>query len=278
MRRVILCVVVALFADTGRADFILSGSEHREVDSIHDVGILYDSSTADVVLGGHISNAYVNNASSLVVFAGGAGDLYAYNTSSVDISGGRISTLHSNDSSSVDISSGVIHELYPRDTSIVNISGGEIPHLQTYSTSSVDISGGDILQLYAQDTSSVDISGGGISMLWAYQASNVTFSGGGISTLRTYHTSSVTFQGYDFRATAGLRLEDELVLGTGVLSGKWFDGTPWIVNISRNDASATIRAVPEPSTLTLLAMGAAGLLAYAWRRRKGHAGSPLQQR
>jgi hypothetical protein len=57
-------------------------------------------------------------------------------------------------------------------------------------------------------------------------------------------------------------------LGTGMLTGKWFDGTSWATSINTNDSGATIRAVPEPSTFILLGMGAVGLLAFAWRRRK----------
>jgi hypothetical protein len=82
-------------------------------------------------------------------------------------------------------------------------------------------------------------------------------------------TSTVTLYGYDFRATGGLSLNGEKVLGTGLLTGKWFDGTPWATNIRANESGATIRAIPEPSTLALLGMGAAGLLVCAWPRRGG---------
>ncbi len=39
-------------------------------------------------------------------------------------------------------------------------------------------------------------------------------------------------------------------------------------NGSRESGIDNVRIIPEPSTLVLLAMGAVGLLAYAWRRRR----------
>jgi hypothetical protein len=49
------------------------------------------------------------------------------------------------------------------------------------------------------------------------------------------------------------------------MSGEWFDGTPWSVNIAANDVGATIMAVPEPATFSLLALGV--LIAAGYRRR-----------
>ncbi len=272
MRRLILCVVVVcLVAGTGRADFILSGSEHREVDSIHDIGILYDSSTANVVVGGHISNAYVNNSSSLTVSDGNVGNLKSYDTSGVDISGGGVDGLNASGASSVNISGGTIASLKSQDTSDVSIFGGSVNRLNASGTSSMAISSGDFDILYAYDISGVNISGGNFNDLFAHNTSSIDISGGDINNyLKVYSTSSVTFHGYDFRVIGGLRLEGDRVLGTGILTGKWFDATPWIVSISRNDSSATVRAVPEPSSLVLLAIGAVGLLGYVWRLRQTH--------
>jgi len=58
---------------------------------------------------------------------------------------------------------------------------------------------------------------------------------------------------------------DRLV-GTGILGGKWTDGTAWTVKITANDTwyGATILAIPEPATLLLLALGGLALL----RRRR----------
>ena len=73
-------------------------------------------------------------------------------------------------------------------------------------------------------------------------------------------TSIVTFDGYDFGATDGLTLDGNTVLGTGVLTGKWADGTAWTTTIEDHDPTATILAVPEPAALSLLALGGLALI------------------
>jgi len=55
------------------------------------------------------------------------------------------------------------------------------------------------------------------------------------------------------------------VLGRGVLTGKWRDGTSWFTNIFRNDSTTPILAIPEPATISLLALG--GLAVLRRRRR-----------
>jgi hypothetical protein len=82
--------------------------------------------------------------------------------------------------------------------------------------------------VYAQDTSTVHISGGSVAELLAMDSSNITFHGNG------------------FAVTGGLSLEGDLVMGTGVLTGKWVDETAWAITIGDHDAGATIRAISVP--------------------------------
>jgi hypothetical protein len=81
-----------------------------------------------------------------------------------------------------------------------------------------------------------------------------------VSYLRASQSSVVTFHGRDFGLHGGLWLDGDRVLGTGLLTGEWTDGTPWAVNILDNASTATIRAIPEPATLLLLALGGAVLV------------------
>lgn len=148
----------------------------------------------------------------------------------------------------VDMSGGSVYILQARDTSAVTISGGSVWEFNVDAAVTVDISGGSVTDhLYAQGNSTVNLSGGSMSNLWA--------SG----------TSAVTFHARDFYLGSGLSLDGDRVLGTGILGGEWFDGTSWTVNIGINDPGATIQAVPEPATMSLLALGLAGLFV---RRRK----------
>ena len=174
-----------------------------------------------------------------------------------------------NDQSRVEIiSTGrVDNNVAAYDNSSVAISGGSVNWLRTYHDSSVAISDGSVGWLDAHNSSSVNISGGGLGGLYAGNDSRVDISGGGLGMLDAYDGSNITIHGYDFGATGGLSLDGDLVLGTGLLTGRWFDGTAWTIAISYHVSGATIRTVvPEPATCILLGvgLGLAGLL----RRRR----------
>ena len=282
-------VLVLMIGEKGQGDYILTGTEHLDVTSSHSMGVQWDSSTVDVLGGGRIQDAYVNDEALLQMLGGRISNvLYTYDTSRVDISNGNLYTLRAHNNSSVEMAGGTLTgRLHANNASHADISGGSVANLFAYGTSHVDMSGGDIAyRLWAEDSStvgitggtlgeietyngsSVDISGGRIRLrLETYDASNVDISGGKVGDVYAYESSSITFHGYDFRTTGGLTLQGETVLGRGLLSGKWFDGTPWAVTIEQHDTSATIRAVvPEPSAVVLMGMAAVVSSIVAWRK------------
>jgi len=148
----------------------------------------------------------------------------------------------------VNISGGEMSDLYTYATSTVNVSGGSATSLDTHDTSTVNVSGGSATSLEARDTSSVDVSGGSVSGLYTYGASIAVVSGGAVTDLRVYDTSIVALYGKEFVLGGGLSLDGNDVLGTGVLSGKWLDGTSWATTISMHDLTAAIWLVSEPNT------------------------------
>jgi hypothetical protein len=66
-----------------------------------------------------------------------------------------------------------------------------------------------------------------------------------------------------------------LPVDTGTLTGYLQDGTPIQDTFTGGERIFLVAPgttpVPEPTSLTLLAIGAAGLLGYAWRQRKSAA-------
>jgi hypothetical protein len=230
-RHIVWALVLTLAVGTAHADFWLNDSAHLDVTTDHRAGELYGRSSVNIY-GGSISDY-----------------LHAHDYSTVNIYGGSISD------------GGLWDGLYAYDRSTVNISGGSIFVLHAWHSSTVNIPGGNIFALDIQSESTVDISGGAID--------NLMIQGG-----------KAVLHGYDFQATGfappttpsnGLSLipwgpdGDYSVVGVGVLTGKWFDGTAWTIPIEVNTSNAMILLdVPEPAALCLLALGGLTLL----RRRK----------
>jgi hypothetical protein len=239
----------AAAAPAAGADLLLTGSQHADVTTDYTVGTLYDVSTANVLAGGYIGGVSVKDEALLRVMRP---------------SGTAVGGAHVDDAGRVDISSGWVEFLDAYRGSRVAISGGGVERLGLCGTSDAIIFGGSVGRLDAPGHSNVAISGGSVGELRTGSNSAVTISGGRIDQLRAYDRSSITIHGYDFQATAGLSLVGDQVLGTGLLTGKWFDGTAWTIPIDYQGSRATILAIPEPATLALLAMGL-GLLAL--RRR-----------
>lgn len=273
MKRLIVGLVVLAVADTGQADFVLIDSEYLEVTSKHETGILYDSSSVDVKQGARIDNLYVYNDANLNIFGGLLAGVSSYDTGNVTISGGDINgPLDSYGDSNVTVSGGNISRVTPYETSSVSISGGNIGFVTARGTSTVAVSGGHINGLLEpNDDSSVTIFGGTVARLIPRDDSNVDIFGVRIGDyVGVMRNATLTFHGYDFRAAAGLQLENETVLGDGLLNGKWADGTPWIIDIRYQESGATIQTaiIPEPSALILLLSGAVTLACFRRLRRR----------
>jgi len=231
----------------------------------------YDSSTVNISWGQVNHNLYCYDTSAVNMSAGPAGALpsvtylFANNSSTVNISAGSVYQCAANDSSHVTISGGRVgNQLYASDTSTVDVSGGTVLYLDAKDTSVITVSGGQVDSLGVVDTGTVRITGGQVTGLSASHSGAVKLSGGSLSWLEASSTSTVTFNAREFRLGHGLTLDGDRVLGTGILNGEWFNGTRWTVDIARNDSGATILAIPEPATLSLLALGGLAML----RRRR----------
>ena len=228
----------------------------------------YDNSTADI--SGSLNELHTNGNS--IVYIYGMGELAgsANDNSTVNVSGDvGVNDFCAYDNSTINVSGNCVGDFWAYDASTVNVFncnlfGGVI---QALNNSTVNVFGGALRYLFALDASTVNIFDGSIDYLGAY-GGTVNISGGSIDELyasKQIFDSSVIFDGYDFVLGSGLswNIDGETILGTGILTGKWFDGTSWSTNIIAHDTTTTIMAIPEPCTMLLLGLG--GLLL---RRRK----------
>ena len=293
---VAVLILIGPLASTSRGDFTLWNDEEFTVDTqmYGESGMLYDSSHVRVVSGGHLPNIYAYDRSTVTTSSGGAtGRVDAYHECSVDMSGGYMSSLYANGAAGVNITDGsVLYGFEAHDSSTVSISGGSIAaNLKAYDAAQVDISSASMHDLYAYDTTTVNISSGSMNLVLAYGTADmsggsadefriygtmnmsggsvdrfgarygsvVEISGGSIASFSAENSSITTFDVRDYRLGAGLTLDGERLLGSGHLSYEWHDGTRWTTVIDANPSGATVLLVPEPATMTLLALLALSL-------------------
>ncbi len=106
------------------------------------------------------------------------------------------------------------------------------------------------------------VSGGNIGELST--GGSVYLFGGSVQTVNGFGGTLVV-TGREFQLGDGLTMPGDRLLGNGYLSGEWLDGTPWTTYVWQWDQAETdIYLVPEPATLSLLALGGLALL----KRRK----------
>ena len=231
-------VLLAVLATAAQADFILWNDEQLTVDSSHQEGNLYDTSRAFIVSGGDVDDLYAHDSSTVDMSNGSASFLRAYESSTVDLSGGQVGLLYAHDFSTVDILDGAVSVVRAYTSSTVDISDGSVSSFYADNSSTVNMSGGAVNSLSASDVGIVNMSGGSVSYLSATDSSTLSISGGLIdNNLRAYSSSVVTFNVRDFRLGAGLTLDGERLLGTGILSGEWVDELRWEVNVATNSGA-----------------------------------------
>ena len=210
----------------------------------------------------------------------------AYNQSTAVVSGGSVSTLKAYDTSTVDISGGSVHFLQAYDKACLKLSSGNVAVIESYDTTRVEIIGGTFNKLSIYDNSTATLSGGGLSdwlNVWnksnlniiggsiggrglrVWNTANVNIYGGNVWTVHAFQSATITFWATDFFLGEGLSLNGNELVGIGLLSGQWLDGTEWTTEIRWNDDTATILLIPEPATLLLLSLGG---LALPYRKRQ----------
>jgi len=224
----------------------------------------YDNSNVSMT-GGYIACLWPVHNSTVAMSGGLVGYASSYDSSVLNISGGEISHLRINEGSKVTISGGNFPYVQPKANSLLEITDGVFGSVWPWD-SSMTVSGGDLRYVSIGSTSHLNMRGGDINDLWGWETTTIDIFGGSVSNLRAKHSSVITLHGYDFVAMGGLSFSGEQVLGIGILSGKWHDGTPWTMRITEHDSTALIIATgaPEPSTLGLLAFGSLAML-RRWR-------------
>lgn len=278
---VAVLVLAGPLAEEGRGNFILWKDEQLYVNKHHDRGDLYDTSQLTIGGGGIVGTLYVNNFGvvnmpyqSANPPSGAVGHLYTYDSSTVNISGGYYN----------------VNYHYAYDSSALVVSGRycDVNGLSVYNFSTVDISGFrcDTEGFYIRDSGTVNISGEGCNVfdIRAYDSSTVNISGSncdveyisafGLSTVNIYgegcnvgdinawNFSTVILRAQDFRLGGGLTFyaDGVRVRGNGQLSCKHTDGTYWVVDIFQEPNATILAIVPEPATLSLLALGGLALI------------------
>lgn len=208
---------------------LLGGRQAKSVTIDHDTVIDYRISDHLAVVDG--------STSTIVDIVPGASLEYVdvYDTSTVNFHGGSIwGDLFANDSSTVNVYGGEVDDdVVGEDFGTVNVFGGEL---------------GDDLR--ASGSSTVNLFGGSVPVIWA----------GGVTGM---HDAVLTIEGSGFNFPYGPITES-----SGTLTGTLANGDPLNASFKIFSNASIVLAVPEPSSVALLATAAFGLVACMWRRRR----------
>jgi len=267
--RVTICLValLAIAASTHAEDFTLIDTQHLDITTSYINGYLWDFSTANVLTGGDISCAYVNDEAILDISGGYVDELAAYNNSTVNVFTGNVGdngfSVH--DSSTLNVFGGNFKEnISARDSSMVNISGGSIEMLQVddlwlNGPQRVNIDGGTIATLrptvilqgnehinHIANFSLSDLTPYGIqaapgivgvvkTSFTTRDTTSIDISDGSLYDLKAYHSSTMDISG---GSVGSLQAYDTTTVG---ISGGDFSWVAAYDNSTANISGASIQ-------------------------------------
>jgi len=203
----------------------------------------YFYSSGQILPGEHWNNVYIYNDDTVVdMLGGGADGIGTYDASTVNILGGYVSTLSTLDLSTANVSGGYVYILGAMGQSTATFSG---------------LAAG--MSFGVEDSATLNVTGGMVDAVGAMEQGTLNLRGGVVSDcLGARDLSTVNIFGYNLaKAPTGG------TYGYGVVSGYWWDETPFTINLNGSETYSRINLIPEPATLLLLAFGAFAL------RRKG---------
>lgn len=220
----------------------------NEAVQIYDTSFWEEPTTVHLVYGGSINNTVVvRDTSEFVVFDGTVDEIISWNRSNVEISGG------------------IVDELKPQESSSVNILGGYIggEFLWVYHTAQIDFSGGEVGgEMYLTESGYLNMIGGLIDGRLSVTGNSEAIVSGGIfgEDIHLADNGVLTIVGSNFfidGQPAPYGTYDAGLNGrTGVLEGILANGDPINNTVEILMDSTLILAIPEPSTLLLLGLGA----------------------
>lgn len=298
-RKPLICAAVTALAvivviPVASADFVLTGTDHLDVATNQNSGILYDTSEADLHKGGYLAVAYVNNNATLWLSSSSTSlslnAAYAYNDSTVRISNGCAYNVWGYDTAviredgdfaeiegTVDLTGsssftqllGTCANIYADEYATIKISNRSVcQSIDSYDCAQVFVSGGSVGRLTTLGTATATITGGQVDNLYVANNGSMNVGAGVIGTITASGHGIITLEGYDFRTTGGLSLQGNKLIGSGVLTGRWFgaDNSSWSINVSDHPSTSSIIVTPEPATLSILAAGALTIVRSRRRR------------
>jgi hypothetical protein len=155
----------------------------------------------------------------------------------------------------VDMTGGEVAILHTHDQSITNIMDGLVAYSNSYDQSTINISGGVVHTAQINNDSTTNVTGG---VCWNVEVGGGKFniSGGQITGSGIYVGSGVVnIYGYGFEYDP---------YHTPNLTGFWSDNTPFGINFwapgytqpHNSYDYVVLHEIPEPTTLSLLGLGA----------------------
>ncbi len=109
----------------------------------------------------------------------------------------------------------------------------------------VIVYGGATGAIVAEENSIISIFGGATGDIVAFGNSKIDIFGGEVPDIYVGNNSTLNIYADSFILGSGLSLDGNRLLGTGILSRQWFDGTSWTTQISGNAETATILLIPD---------------------------------